>query len=139
MAKFHYTQFGDDVPKEIEREYNRMERRERYLEEQDIAHDVTYLDHKDMSQIPNPTAEELSPADILKAARLEYLPIALELMRMDHPFEYQLIKEYYLSENVVTMMYLAQKYALTKRTVEYRMKRARELLKKYIMAHENDE
>lgn len=139
MAKFQYTHFGEDVPREIEKEYNRMERRERYLEEQDIAHDVTYLDHKDMSEIPDPPAEELSPADILRASRLEYLPVALEMMRMDHPFEYQLIRDYYYSEKAVTMLYLAHKYSLTKRTVEYRMKRARNLLRKYIIAHENGE
>ena len=139
MAKFQYTHFGEDVPREIEKEYNRMERRERYLEEQDIAHDVTYLDHKDMSEIPEPPAEELSPADILRASRLEYLPVALELMRTDHPFEYQLIQDYYFSEKAVTMLYLAQKYAVTERIVGYRIKRARKLLRKYIIAHENGE
>ena len=137
MSKYHYVHFGDDVPSHIEKEFNRMGRREHYLEEQDEAHDVIYLDHKDMSRIPDYPQDELSSADILREARLEYLPIALELMRTDYPFEYQLIKDYYLSEKAVTMMYLARKYSVTEKKVEYRMKKARRLLREYITAHEN--
>lgn len=139
MGKFRYTYFGDEVPAEIEKEFNRMGRREHYLEEQDIAHDVEYLDHKKMSEIPDYPVEELSQADILRAARLEYLPIALELMKAEYPLEYQLITEYYLSEKAITMMYLAEKYSLTQKTIEYRMKKAKNLLKTYIIAHENED
>lgn len=137
MGKFQYTHFSNEVPIEIEKEYNRMRRREQYLEEQDMAHDVLYLDHKDMSEIPDYPAEELSRGDILRAARLEYLPIALKLMEIDYPLEYQLIKDYYLSEKAVTMMYLAQKYSLTTKKVEYRIIKAKRLLREYIIAHEN--
>ena len=63
MSKFQYTHFSDEVPREVEKEYNRMGRREHYLEEQDAAHDVMYLDHKDISRIPDYPADELSPAD----------------------------------------------------------------------------
>ncbi len=139
MSKFQYTHFGDEVPREVEKEYNRMGRREQYLEEQDAAHDVIYLDHDDISRIPDNPQDELLPADILREARLEYLPIALELMKMDYPFEYQLIRDYYLSEKTVTMMYLARKYSVTEKKVEYRMKKARKLLREYITAHENEE
>lgn len=127
MGKFNYVHFSDEVPLEIEREYNRMGRREKYLEEQDAAHGVMYLDHKDMGEIPDYPLDELSQADILRTARLEYLPIALELMRMDYPFEYQLIKDYYLSEKTVTMMYMAQKYSLTQKKIEYRINKAKQL------------
>ncbi len=139
MSKYRYTYFGDEVPDEVKKEFNRMGRREHYLEEQDIAHYVMYLDHKEMSEIPDYPVEELSQADILRAARLEYLPIALELMKMDYPFEYQLIRDYYLSEKVVTMMHLAQKYSLTQKKVEYRIKKAKKLLKEYIIANENED
>lgn len=138
MSKFQYTHFGDEVPREIEKEYNRMGRRELYLEEQDQVHDVEYLDHKKMSEIPDYPVEELSPADILREARLEYLPVALELMKCDYPFEYQLISDYYLSEKAVTMMYLAQKYSLTPKKIEYRINKAKRLLREYIIAHENE-
>lgn len=33
MGKHHYTYFGEEVPKEIEKEYNRMCRAEQYQEE----------------------------------------------------------------------------------------------------------
>ena len=86
MSKFQYTHFGDEVPKEVEKEYNRM-----------------------------------------------------ELMRMDYPFEYQLIRDYYLSEKAVSMMYLAKKYAVSPKKVEYRINKAKRLLREYIIAHENEE
>jgi hypothetical protein len=139
MSKFQYTHFGDEVPRGVEKEYNRMGRREHYLEEQDAAHDVMYLDHKDISRIPDYPADELSPADLLREARLCYLPVALELMRMDYPFEYQLIRDYYLSEKAVSMMYLAKKYAVSPKKVEYRINKAKRLLREYIIAHENEE
>lgn len=138
MSKFQYTYFGDNVPRKVEKEYNRMKRREQYLIEQDIAHDVTYLGHKEMCELPDYPVEETTPADILRESRLDYLPIALELMKMDYPFEYQLIRDYYLSEKAVTMIYLAQKYSLTAKTIEYRIKKAKQLLKEYIIAHENN-
>ena len=41
MSKYQYTHFGDEVPREIEKEYNRMGRRELYLEEQDPDGEIT--------------------------------------------------------------------------------------------------
>ena len=35
MARFIYMHLGDDIPKRIEKEYNKMLRREKYLEERD--------------------------------------------------------------------------------------------------------
>ncbi|EGC02336.1 hypothetical protein [Ruminococcus albus] len=139
MSKFQYTHFGDEVPRKVEKEYNRMGRREHYLEEQDAAHDVMYLDHKDISRIPDYPADELSPADLLRETRLCYLPVALELMRMDYPFEYQLIRDYYLSEKAVSMMYLAKKYAVSPKKVEYRINKAKRLLREHIIVHGNKE
>jgi AraC-like DNA-binding protein len=98
-----------------------------------------YLDHNDISKIPDYPAEELSAAEILREARLEYLPVALELMKINYPFEYQLISDYYLSEKTVTMLFLAQKYSITQKKVEYRINKAKRLIREYIIAHENGE
>lgn len=35
MGRFMYVHFGDDVPPNIEKEYNKLLRKERYLEELD--------------------------------------------------------------------------------------------------------
>lgn len=35
MGRFMYVHFGDDVPRNIEKEYNKLLRKERYIEELD--------------------------------------------------------------------------------------------------------
>ena len=138
MSKYHYVHFGDNVPKNVEKEYNRMARREQYLEEQDAAHDVMYLDHKNINRLPDRSVEDSEHIDVLTEKRLDYLPIALRLLKMDYPFEFRLISEYYFSEKNVTMLYLAKKYSISEKRIEYRMKKAKKLLKKYIIMHENE-
>lgn len=136
--KYIYQFFGDDVPKEIEREYNRMRRYEQYLMEQEKSHGVDYLGIDVLEQIAEPMNNELSAEEMLMSARLDYLPIALEFLRIDHPIEYNLIYDYYLGKDKMTMMYLAEKYKITTSAVEYRLNKAKSLLKEYITAHEND-
>ena len=136
--KYIYQFFGDDVPKEIEREYNRMRRYEQYLIEQEKSHGVDYLGDDVLEQIAEPMNNELSAEEMLMSARLDYLPVALELLRLDHPVEYNLIYDYYLGKDKMTMMYLAEKYKITSSAVEYRLNKAKSLLKEYITAREND-
>ena len=45
MYRFTYITFGDDVPHEIKKIYNRMLRYEKYLIEQDIKHGTGILPH----------------------------------------------------------------------------------------------
>ena len=136
--KYIYHFFGDDVPKEIEREYNRMRRYEQYLIEQEKSHGVDYLGDDVLEQIAEPMNNEQTAEEMLMSARLDYLPVALELLRIDHPMEYNLIYDYYLGKDKMTMMYLAEKYKITSSAVEYRLNKAKSLLKEYITAHEND-
>ena len=138
MNKYHYVHFGDNVPKNVEKEYNRMARREQYLEEQDALHNVIYLDHKNINRLPDSSDDDSEHIDVLTEKRLDYLPIALRLLKMDYPFEFRLINEYYFSEKTVTMLYLAKKYSISEKRIEYRMKKAKKLLKKYIIMHENE-
>ncbi|MBD5159873.1 MAG: hypothetical protein HDT23_06510 [Ruminococcus sp.] len=44
MSQYVYIHFGDDVPKNIEREYNKLCRKEHYLEEKDLTHGVIHID-----------------------------------------------------------------------------------------------
>lgn len=41
MGRFMYVHFGDDVPRNIEKEYNKLLRKERYLEERDVENGMT--------------------------------------------------------------------------------------------------
>ena len=45
MGKFFYTHFGDDVPRHIEDEYNKLRRKEMWIEEKEAdfrAYSVDY-------------------------------------------------------------------------------------------------
>ena len=42
MGRFMYIHFGDDVPRNIEKEYNKLLRKERYLEERDAENGLIY-------------------------------------------------------------------------------------------------
>ena len=44
MGRFMYIHFGDDVPRNIEKEYNKLLRKERYLEERDAENGMIYPD-----------------------------------------------------------------------------------------------
>lgn len=71
-------------------------------------------------------------------ARLDFLPVALEMLRCDYPEGYRLILDYYYGDKKVTLLYLAAKYGLTVNKVHYRMQLARNKLKDYIIMHESN-
>ena len=142
MGRFMYQHFGDDVPRKIEVEYNKMLRREQYLEEREagfIAKSADY--HAVLEVMPDPaslpTNEIAEENRRLHDARLDFLPVALEMLRFDFPEGYELIRDYYLGTEKVTLFYLMEKYGLTRPVVKYRLKLAREKLKAFIIAHEN--
>jgi len=144
MGRFMYQHFGDGVPRYIEAEYNRMLRREQYLEEREVAFRAQSSDFHavqeviaDPASLPiNEIAEERQRQ---RNAQLNFLPVALEMLRCDFPEGYELIKDYYFNKEKVTLLYLVEKYGLTKPVVKYRLKIAREKLKSFIIAHENGE
>lgn len=142
MQRFMYVHFGDDVPREIEREYNKLLRKEKYLEERDAENGMIYPDFDDvLAANPDPASlpisEEEEQEQTRHRNRLDYLPVALELLKADYPEGYALIQDYFLSDDKVTMLYLATKYGITIDKVRYRIKIAKEKLKEYIIMHEN--
>ena len=61
MSRFIYVHFDDDVPEHIEKEYNRMLRRERYLEERDAEYLLQTADFDDVLEInPDPASIPIS-------------------------------------------------------------------------------
>ena len=139
MSKYVYIHFGDDVPKNIEREYNKLCRKEHYLEEKDRAHGVIHMDHDScLNNVPEPRTAEIIKAENTWNLRLEYLSDALVLLKDKFPLEYNLIHDYFLSDSKLSMSALAEKYNIGFKKVEYRLTKAKELLKKYIILHENN-
>lgn len=142
MGRFMYVHFGDDVPRNIEREYNRLLRKEKYLEERDAENGMIYPDFDDvLAANPDPASIPISEEEEREQTRhrnrLDYLPTALELLKADYPEGYELIRDYFLSDDKVTMWYLATKYGITIDKVRYRIRIAKEKLKEYIIMHEN--
>ena len=57
MARFIYMHLGDDIPKRIEKEYNKMLRREKYLEERDAEFMAQSTDYdRVLEAIPDPAS-----------------------------------------------------------------------------------
>ena len=142
MAKFYYQHFGDDVPRRIEVEYNKMLRREQYLEEREAEFRAMSADFNAVQEVmPDPASlpinELAEEKKRLHDARLDFLPVALEMLRCDFPEGYELIRDYYFGDQKVSLLYLMEKYGLTRPVVKYRLKLAREKLKSFIIAHEN--
>lgn len=144
MGRFHYIYFGDDVPKEIEREYNRLCRQEQYQEERELVHGVLHLDFDALlqgavDQTSLPEYQEELRIRHQRAVRLEILPKALKWLREEFPDDFSIISDYYLSEDKITLVYLAEKYGLSHQAMSKRMARARNKLKEFIVLHENQE
>lgn len=143
MGRFMYVHFNDEVPRNIEREYNKLLRKEKYLEEKDAENGLIYPNFDDVLAIhPDPASfpiiDEEEQQKIRHNERLEYLPVALELLRKEYPEGYELINDYFFSQgDKVTMWHLVEKYGLTIDMVRYRLERAKEKLKMYIIIHEN--
>ena len=143
MGRFMYVHFGNDVPRNIEREYNKLLRKEKYLEERDAENGMIYPDFDDvLASNPDPASIPISEEEELEQTRhrkrLECLSEALELLKSDFPEGYELIRDYFLNDDKITMWYLVEKYGLSIDMVRYRIKIAKQKLKEYIILHENE-
>ena len=141
MGKYRSICFGDEVSGEIEREYNRLCRKEQYQEEKDASHGVVRLDYDSLLQgvadrTSYPEYQEELKAEQLLRERLDMLPIALEWLKEKYPNDYDLINAYYFSERKINMVYLAEKYGLTHQALSKKMSKARQRLKEFITLYE---
>lgn len=140
MPRFIYWHFGSDCPKEIEKEYNRCLRYEKYQKERDQQHGVVSYNDMKLSAIVDPASTEEYTREIeqerIWERRKEILPQALKSLRQNYPKEYQLIREYFYA-NKVTLECLSKKYGVSLMTIKRILDRAMAHLKEYITAYEN--
>lgn len=145
MGRFMYKHFGDDIPRHIEKEYNRMLRYEQYQYEKDAENGL--IDVEDFDGMLNGIADsstllvsEMEEENkLLHEKRLRFLPVAMEMLKIDYPEEYALIRDYYYSEEKITICYLMEKYRMSRPVLKRRLRRARNLLKRFIIMHEKDD
>lgn len=143
MNKYKYIYFGSDVPKSVEREYNRLCRKEQYQAERDKKHGVHVLSYDPFlySAVDKTLTEEYRAeilADMKWKRKCTILPIALKWLERNYSDEYKLIKDYYYSGTEITLDSLAESYGITKQALSKRLSAVRDRLKKYIIKHENE-
>ena len=141
MNKYKYIYFGDDVSKQVEREYNRLCRKEQYQAERDKKHNVHSLSYDPFlySVADRTLTEEYQTeiqADLQWQKKLEILPRALKWLERYYFDEYKLIKDYY-SDCEITLDSLSEQYGITKQALSKRLSAVRERLKKFIIKHES--
>ena len=103
MTGFFYMHFGDDVPKNIEKEYNRLLLHEQYLEKKEQKYRIQTATFEDVITVcPDPATLPINEIELererLHNERLKYLHVALNLLKADYPDLYRLIVEYYYAE-----------------------------------------
>lgn len=144
MTGFFYMHFGEEVPESIEKEYNRLLLHEQYLDKKEQKYRVQTVEFDDILTVcPDPSTIPISDYEKeqkrIHDSRIEYLPIALGLLKVEYPDLYCLIIDYYYAEKRVSMADLGRRHGLSADTVRYRIKSAKEKLKSYIILHENTE
>ena len=145
MSRFIYKHFGYECPKEVEKEYNRFRRYEKYLYERDLEHDVVSYDNKELAEIVDPASTEEyqreKDYDDLWECRKALLPSALEWLREHRFYEYELIQEYFFSDSTntddkITLQVLAEKYGVSIMSIKRSLNRGEHLLKAFIIKYE---
>ena len=144
MPKPKYKHFGKGVPKEVEREYNKLLRHEAYVEECDVKNGLLHIEDctflpadDDMSpQFVDPDTVPKSHGEQVWLDRLDYLPIALERLKKEYPHYYELLTEYYLSEKKVTLSEIAHRKGVSYQAIHSLLRSARRKMKIYIILHE---
>lgn len=144
MTEFFYMYFGEKVPKTIEKEYNRLLLHEQYLDKKKQKYRIQTVEFDDILTVypdPNtlPISEYEKEQKRIHDSHIEYLPIALGLLKVEYPDLYCLIIDYYYAEKRVSMADLGKRHGLSADTVRYRIKYAKEKLKAYIIMHESKE
>ena len=141
--KHFYILFGDSVSPEIEKEYNRIVRREEYLLERDPIGDAYLFGDEDelykynivdcITRIEQEKAEESD-----KIEMIELLRKAIEKLKEEYPYEYGLVSKYYIYGRKVTMRELGEENNITKQAANNSLNRAYERLKKYIIMYKEE-
>ena len=142
MNKYKYIYFGNDVPKSVEQEYNRMCRKEQYQDERDkkygvhtLAYDPFLYSVADITLTEEYQSE--MQAELQWKQKQEILPIALKWLERDYFGEYKVIRDYYYSDCEITLDSLAKNYGITKQALSKRLTTVRKRLKKFIIKHES--
>ena len=120
---------------QYEKILNQMIRRERYLHERDRRHKLLYsvsdTDLYRLSPDLYSTEKEQDSRETMKKA----VCMAMSDLKQTNLNWYQLMIEYYLGEEKVSMRKLGLQYGISHQAISKKLKKAKNLLKKYIAYH----
>lgn len=120
---------------QYEKILNQMIRRERYLHERDRRHKLLYsvsdTDLYRLSPDLYSTEKEQDSRETMKKA----VCMAMSNLKQTNLNWYQLMIEYYLGEEKVSMRKLGLQYGISHQAISKKLKKAKKLLKKYIAYH----
>lgn len=146
IRKYKYIKLGDDVPEDVERVYNKALRREQYLTERSMAHGVVlYGSEADLYMLSGLPREMYDPAAAAALAEqeeqhekeLQALRLALQDFKKVKPYEYELIREYFLGGRKVTHLELAKKWGKPESSIRRSIKRSLEQLRDIVVKYIN--
>ena len=143
MEKFFYKHFGDEVPNSMEREYSRLLIQEYNQEVREQKNRVQTLDFYEVAEFfPDPVSLPAYDIELekehLHRKRLEYLPKALQLLKIEYPELYMLVIEYFFANEKVTMAALAEVHSMSVDKIRYRIGLAKSKLKEYYDLYEKE-
>ena len=143
MEKFFYKHFGDEVPNSIEREYNRLLIQEYNQEVREQKNRVQTQEFYEVAEFfPDPVSLPAYDIELekehLHRKRLEYLPKALQLLKIEYPELYMLVIEYFFANEKVTMAALAEVHSMSVDKIRYRIGLAKSKLKEYYDLYEKE-
>ncbi len=120
---------------QYEKILNQMARREHYLHERDRRHKLLYslsdADFYRLSPDLYGTEKEQDSRKTMKKA----VCIALFDLEIINPKWYQLVTEYYLGEEKISMRKLGLQYGISHQAISKKLKKAMNLLKRYTAYH----
>lgn len=141
MGGYIYQHF-EGVSADVEKEYNRLGRREYYLEERDKDNGLLSYSLGNLPEIVDPTTTEEYrrelEAEMEWERRKSLLPSALEWLKKNHTYEFEMINRYYYGEGSEksTLMKLAGEYGVSAMSITRTLRRGSRYLRNYIMMHE---
>ncbi len=141
MGGYIYQHF-EGVPDNVEKEYNRLGRREYYLEERDKDNGLLSYSYGNLPEIVDPTTTEEYKLELEIEMewerRRELLPSALEWLKTHYSYEYEMIRAYYFGRNneKMTLMQLAGEYGVSAMSITRTLRRGSRYLRNYIIRHE---
>lgn len=130
IKKYQYRYF-DKVPKKIEIVYNKIGRREQYLNERDYNKGVIYFgDEDELYNLRVSCDETVEEKKIHQALR----KALMDLKEID-PIGFELIEEFYFDVEVHNFSEMGKKYGISRQAYTKRLKKHLRLLKRIVKSH----